>query len=150
MANLYHKFFYFKSKEPKDRLKIFSITTFDNLKGKIFVEAFSERDVLYAITGIAPGNYKVEFEWGAEAGGKDVRDYKCTVFKNPLGEIKDGKINYVVEQELGVELVGDTKIKIAIDDDEEPWQDLTEKVITDAKEIEKQIDNEVKEDFLDN
>ena len=65
-------------------------------------------------------------------------------------EIKDGNMNYTVEQELGVELVGDTKIKIAIDDDEEPWQDLTEKVITDAKEIEKQIDNEVKEDFLDN
>ena len=56
LANLYHKFFYFKSKEPKDRLKIFSITTFDNLKGKIFVEAFSERDIIYAINGMSNVN----------------------------------------------------------------------------------------------
>lgn len=53
LANLYHKYFYFKSKEPKERLKIFSIVSYDNLKGKIFVEAFSERDVLYAITGMS-------------------------------------------------------------------------------------------------
>ena len=56
LANLYHKYFYFKSKEPKERLKIFSIVSYDNLKGKIFVEAFSERDVLYAITGMSNVN----------------------------------------------------------------------------------------------
>lgn len=53
MANLYHKYFYFKSKDPKDRLKIFSIISFDNLKGKIFIEAFSERDVIHAISGMS-------------------------------------------------------------------------------------------------
>ena len=53
MANLYHKYFYFQSKEPKDRLKIFSITSFDNLKGKIFIEAFNERDVINAISGMS-------------------------------------------------------------------------------------------------
>ena len=52
MANLYHKYFYFKSKDIKDRLKIFSIITFDNLKGKIFIEAFNERDIIYAIQGM--------------------------------------------------------------------------------------------------
>ena len=56
LANLYHKFFYFQKKEPKDRLKIYSITSFDNLKGKIFIEAFSERDVIYAVTGMSNVN----------------------------------------------------------------------------------------------
>ena len=53
MSNLFHKYFFFKSKEPKDRLKIYSITSFDNLKGKIFIEAYSERDVIYAISGMS-------------------------------------------------------------------------------------------------
>lgn len=52
LANLYHKFFYFRSKDIKDRLKIFSIITFDNLKGKIFIEAFNERDIIHAIQGM--------------------------------------------------------------------------------------------------
>ena len=54
MANLYHKYFYFKTKNKniKEILKIFSIISFDNLKGKIFIEAFSERDVIYAIQGM--------------------------------------------------------------------------------------------------
>ena len=56
LANLYHKYFYFKSKEPKERLKIFSIISYDNLKGKIFVEAFGERDVIYAISGMSNVN----------------------------------------------------------------------------------------------
>jgi transcription elongation factor SPT5 len=56
MANLYHKYFYFQSKEPKNRLKIFSITSFENLKGKIFIEAFGERDIVYAISGMSNVN----------------------------------------------------------------------------------------------
>lgn len=56
LANLYHKYFYFKSKEPKERLKIFSIISYDNLKGKIFIEAFGERDVIYAISGMSNVN----------------------------------------------------------------------------------------------
>ena len=56
LANLYHKYFYFKSKDVKERVKIFSIISYDNLKGKIFIEAFSERDVLYAISGMSNVN----------------------------------------------------------------------------------------------
>ena len=56
LANLYHKYFYFKNKEPKDRLKIFSIISYDNLKGKIYIEAFSERDIMHAISGMSNVN----------------------------------------------------------------------------------------------
>lgn len=61
-------------------------------------------------------------------------------------EIVDGKIVYTIEKELGIELVGDTKVKIAYDEEEDPWDDLI-----DDSEIEvadKQIDEEVKEDYL--
>ena len=56
VSNLYHKYFYYKSKEPKDRLKIFSIISYDNLKGKIFIEAFSQKDVIHAISGMSNVN----------------------------------------------------------------------------------------------
>ena len=59
-------------------------------------------------------------------------------------DIKDGIISFVVEKELGVEIVGDTKVKIAIEEDEEPW-DILDNDYTD--EVDKEID-EVKEDYL--
>lgn len=61
-------------------------------------------------------------------------------------EIKDGKIVYTIEKDLGIEIVGDTKVKIAIDEDEDDWDILDDEV--DASEVEKQIDEEVQEEFL--
>lgn len=59
-------------------------------------------------------------------------------------DIKDNIISFVIEKELGVEIVGDTKVKIAIEEDEEPW-DILDNDYTD--EVDKEID-EVKEDYL--
>lgn len=60
-------------------------------------------------------------------------------------EIKNGEIEYEIEKELGIEIVGDTKVKIAVEADEEPW-DVIEDEVTD--EIDKEIDNSVNEDFI--
>ena len=57
----------------------------------------------------------------------------------------DGKITFDIEKELGVEIVGETKMKIAIEEDEEPWEDLDEEV---TEDIEKEIDENVKENFV--
>ena len=57
----------------------------------------------------------------------------------------DGQITFDIEKELGVEIVGETKMKIAIEEDEEPWEDLDEEV---TEDIEKEIDENVKEDFV--
>lgn len=54
----------------------------------------------------------------------------------------DGKITFDIEKELGIEIVGETKMKIAIEEDEEPWEDLNE------DDIEKEIDENIKEDFI--
>ena len=59
-------------------------------------------------------------------------------------DIKDNKIVFDVEKELGVEIVGDTKVKINIYDDEEPW-DILEDDYT--EEVDKEIDS-VKEEYL--
>lgn len=61
-------------------------------------------------------------------------------------EIKDGKIVYTIEKDLGIEIVGDTKVKIAIDEDEDDWDILDDEINT--TDVEKQIDEEVQEEFL--
>ncbi len=59
----------------------------------------------------------------------------------------EGKsITIEIEKELGIEIVGDTKVKIAVEDDEEPWDIIDEDNYT--KEVEKEIDDNVKEDYL--
>ena len=61
------------------------------------------------------------------------------VLKQPTctnAEIKDDKIIYTVEKSLASELVGDTKIKIEVDNTEETSQ------------TDEEINDEVKEDFL--
>jgi spore coat protein E len=55
--------------------------------------------------------------------------------------IENGSITFDIEKELGLEVVGETKMKIAIEDDEETWDDLDE-------DIDKEIDEQVKENFI--
>ncbi len=57
-----------------------------------------------------------------------------------------GKINFDVEKELGVEIVGETKVKIAIEEEEEPWDDLEDEV---TEEDLQAIDEEVNEEYID-
>ena len=58
--------------------------------------------------------------------------------------IKDDVIDFDIEKELGIEVVNDEKVKIAIEQDEEPWDNIDD----DPEEAIKEIDNEVKEDFM--
>lgn len=61
--------------------------------------------------------------------------------------IESGVIKYNIEKELGIELVGDTKVKIAIDEGEDPWDEIEEAVK--PEEVNDTIDKEVKEEFIE-
>jgi len=64
---------------------------------------------------------------------------------NCFGVNINGKsILFDIEKELGVEVVGETKVKIAIEEDEDPWDVIDDELS--KKDIE-EIDN-VKDDFL--
>ena len=60
-------------------------------------------------------------------------------------DIEGNKILLNVEKELGVEIVGETKMKIAIEDEEDPWDDIDEEM---NEDVEKEIDEAVKEDYI--
>ncbi len=55
-------------------------------------------------------------------------------------EIKDNDIAFTIEKELGIEIIGDTKAKILVEDDDESWDTLDD--------VEEQIDNEVNENYI--
>ena len=58
-------------------------------------------------------------------------------------DIDGNKINYVIEKELGIELVGDVKVKIEANE-EDPWDEIVEEADGEQKEI----DN-IKEEFIE-
>ena len=60
--------------------------------------------------------------------------------------INGNNIEFEIEKELGIEVVGDTKVKILTEDDEDDWQVFDDKL---DENISNAIDNEVKEDFLE-
>lgn len=56
--------------------------------------------------------------------------------------LENGEISFDIEKELGVEIVGETKVKISIEEDEEPWEDILDEVTEeDLKEIDKVDEN---------
>ena len=62
---------------------------------------------------------------------------------NPLKvEISGNSINYSIEKELGIELVGDVKVKIEANEDDDNWDEIVE-----VEKIDEEIDN-IKEDYI--
>ena len=59
-------------------------------------------------------------------------------------KIKDGNVNLSVEKELGVEVVGNTMIKVSVEDDPDDYDILSD---IEDDEVEKEV-NEVNDDYL--
>ncbi len=60
--------------------------------------------------------------------------------------IENGMINFDIEKELGVEIVGETKFKIGVEDDEEPWDEIVDEL--EEKDL-KEIDENVNENYIE-
>ena len=62
---------------------------------------------------------------------------------------ENGKsISIEIEKELGIEIVGDTKVKVAVEDEEEPWDIIEDVEYNDN--VAKEIDNSIDKDYLTN
>ena len=62
-------------------------------------------------------------------------------------DIVNGKIEYDIEKELGIEIVGDAKVRIIVDDEEDDWDEILD--INEEESIMREIDDNVKEDFIE-
>ena len=61
-------------------------------------------------------------------------------------QINGNTIDFDIEKELGIEVVGDQKVKIMVEDDEDNWEIFDDPV---TEETQKEIDDEINEDFLE-
>ncbi len=61
-------------------------------------------------------------------------------------EIKEGNVVMDIEKELGIEVIGDTKVKVNVEEDEDDYEILED--VNEETKIEKDIDEEVKEDYI--
>ena len=69
---------------------------------------------------------------------RSLTDPKCVKV-----DINDNVINYQVDLELGIELVGDVKLKINVDEQLDDYH-----LIEEENQLDEEIDKEVKEDYL--
>ena len=68
---------------------------------------------------------------------------------NPVKvDINGNKINYVIEKELGIELVGDVKVKIEANDEEDDWDEIVEENSDVVDNSDEKIDS-LKEEFIE-
>ena len=58
----------------------------------------------------------------------------------------DKTISIEIEKELGIEVVGDTKIKVPIEEEEDPWDLIDDTEYN--EDISKEIDKSIKTDYL--
>lgn len=84
-----------------------------------------------------------------ETTDSTVKDIVVRSLKQPscINAKEKGKtINIDIEKELGIEIVGDTKVRVAIEDDEDPWDLLDDNEYND--EIDKEISNNIDSNYL--
>ena len=96
--------------------------------------------------------YKAEESLTVEQQGTDNKDIIIRSLKQPtcISAKEEGKmINLEIEKELGIEIIGDTKVKISLVEDEETWDDL-DKPKTDDLVIDKINPNYLNKDIKNN
>ncbi len=100
-------------------------------------------------------NKKIDYSESFNVKTKDVLDNSDTevivrTLKQPncvkVDILDNGDINFDIEKELGVEIVGEGKVKIAVEEDEDPWDDLSDDTVDDS--VMEEIDNNVSEEYI--
>ncbi len=84
-----------------------------------------------------------------ESTDSNIKDIIVRSLKQPncINATSSGKsITIEIEKELGIEIVGDTKIKVAVEEDEEPWDLIEDTEYT--ENTDKEIEKSVQEDYL--
>jgi spore coat protein E len=104
-------------------------------------------------TGVATDNVSYEERLNVKLKDENTLNDNSEIIvralRNPncIEATSDGnKINYEIEKEIGIEIVGDTKVRILTDDEVDDY-DILESVV-DPEEVSKEIDEEVDENFL--
>ena len=61
-------------------------------------------------------------------------------------DIVNNTISYDIEKELGIEIVGDAKVRIAVDEEEDEWDEIIDE--KEEEDLMEEIDKGVNENFI--
>lgn len=104
-----------------------------------------KKSIQYQETVAVPRKSDISSLSNEEVVIRSLKQPTCT-----RADIVDGKIEFTIEKQLGIEIVGDAKVKITYDEEEDPWEDIEDVRSEEAVEqAEKQIDEQVHEEYLD-
>ena len=135
----------------KDEIKAFlkanykgsiKISRKPNMDGKYEVSSTKDIDVIskkitYSNTSSVKVKGNTEITPDTEVIIRSLKQPTCSKV-----EIVDGNITFHIDKELGIEIIGDTKAKILVEDEEESWDLIND-------DIEEEIDKEVNENYID-
>ena len=79
----------------------------------------------------------------------EVKDIIVRSLKQPTCtkvDIVNGTISYDIEKELGIEIVGDAKVRIAVDEEEDEWDEIIDE--KEEEDLMNEIDTNVNENFI--
>ncbi len=135
----------FKGEEKGDKVRLtgsFDVNIWysydDNSKTKVATKNISYNDL---VTVKLKANS--DFNNSSEILVRSLKQPVCSNVK-----INELEITLDIEKELGVEIVGDAKVKIMVEEDEEVW-DVIEEEKEVPEEVLKTIENNVKENFIE-
>lgn len=134
----------FRGVREQDKIAIegsFDVNIWYSCQNDTSTEVIKERQTYRELVYVRTKDNTVESD-AEEIIVRSLRQPTCT-----KTSIENGNIIYTIEKELGVELVGDTKVKIQVDEDEEPWDNLDEEEL--PEDALKQIDEQVNENYLE-
>ena len=105
-------------------------------------------------TGVCSGNFNYSDKMNVPLTNNNQLTSNTEVIVNSLSDpnvvdvkIVEDDITFTVRKEMGIEIVGDTKIRVNVEDDFDDYTEIYDDTV--SEEVLNQIDNEVKEDYLD-
>lgn len=127
--------------------------------GDIFVSGNFDINIWYSYenntkTGVASGKYYYNDKMNVRLNDNSKLTNDSEVIVNSLSDpnVIDVKVNndtitFTVRKEMGIEVVGDTKIRINAVDDYDDYEEIIDEKV--PEDVLNTIDNEVNEDYLE-
>lgn len=128
-------------------------------QGDIFVNGNYDVNVWYSYdgdtkTGVASGNFSYSDKMNVPINSSTKLTSNSEVIVSSLSDpnvvdvsVENGEIKFDVRKEMGIEVVGDTKIRVNVEDNYDDYTVIEDDEI--APDILDEIDSEVKEDYLE-
>ena len=130
----------------------------NSVNDDIFVNGNFDINVWYSYdnntkTGVASNTYSYNDKMNVNINDSSLSNKKEIIVSslsdpNVIDVNVDGEdIKFTMHKELGVEVVGDTKIKVSAEDDYDDYEEIIDEEVT--NDVFEDIDNEVTEEYLD-